>query len=39
VWNILLVLPEEKEFWREVESVSLCKIGAVTDYNREDSYR
>ena len=29
-----LVLLEEKEPWREVESVSLCKLGAVTSYEK-----
>jgi hypothetical protein len=27
-------LPEEKEPWREVESVSLYKLGAVTSYQK-----
>ena len=32
MWSLLLELPEEKEPWREVESVSLYKLGAVTSY-------
>ena len=32
--SLLLELPEEKEPWREVESVSLYKLGAVTSYEK-----
>ena len=32
MWGLLLELPEEKEPWREVESVSLYMLGAVTSY-------
>jgi hypothetical protein len=32
VWGLILELPEEKELWREVESVSLYMLGAVTSY-------
>ena len=32
--GLLLELPEEKEPWREVESVSLYKLGAVTSYEK-----
>jgi hypothetical protein len=31
---LLLEVPEEKEPWREVESVSLGKLGAVTIYEK-----
>jgi hypothetical protein len=34
VWGLLLELPEEKEPWREIESVSLYKLGAVTGYEK-----
>jgi hypothetical protein len=34
VSGLLLELPEEKEPWREVESVSLYKLGAVTSYEK-----
>ena len=29
------MLHEEKETWKEVESVSLCKLGAVTGYEKK----
>ena len=34
MWRLQLVLPEEKEPWRGAESVSLCKLGAVTGYEK-----
>ena len=34
MWGLLLELPEEKEPWREVESVSLYMLGAVTGYEK-----
>ena len=34
MWGLLLELPEEKEPWRKVESVSLYKLGAETSYEK-----
>jgi hypothetical protein len=34
VWGLLLELSEEQEPWREVESVSLYMLGAVTSYEK-----
>jgi hypothetical protein len=34
VCSLLLELPEEKEPWREVESVSLHTLGAATGYEK-----
>jgi hypothetical protein len=38
MWSLLLVLPEDKEPWREVESLSLCKLTAVTGYEKRRQF-
>jgi hypothetical protein len=34
VWSLLVELPGERETWREVESVILYMLGAVTGYEK-----
>ena len=34
VWSLLLVPSQGKEYWREVDSVRLCRLGAGTGYEK-----